>query len=159
MARPATLHVALTDGQRTDLRQRLRQPALSPRLRRRLECIRLADQGWPVPRIAAHLGVDQATIRWTIRRLADCGLDGLADRPRCGRPPKLGSRDLDALEELLAGAAGRNQVWTLARLASWLARARGITVSPGRLSARLRQRGCGWTRPDRPPDGPSGAPG
>ena len=77
MARPTTLHVALTAGQRADLQQRLRQRALSPRLRRRLECIRLADQGWPVPPIAAHLGVDQATVRRTIRRLDRGGLDGL----------------------------------------------------------------------------------
>ena len=159
MARPVTLRVALTAGQRADLRQRLKQHALPPRLRRRLECIRLAGQGWPVLRIAAHLGLDQATVRRTVRRLADGGLDGLAGRPRCGRPPKLDGRDLDAVVELLAGAAGRNEVWTLARLASWLARTRGRTVSPGRLSARLRQRGCGWTRPDRPPDEPSGAAG
>jgi transposase len=159
MARPVTLRVALTAEQRADLRQRLRQQALSPRLRRRLECIRLADQGWPVPQIAAHLGVDQSTIRWAIRRLADGGLDGLADRPRCGRPRKLDSRDLDAVEELLARAAGRDEIWTLARLARWLARTRGATVSPGRLSALLRQRGCGWRRPDRPPGGSSGAAG
>jgi transposase len=159
MARPATLHVVLTAGQRADLRQRLRQRALSQRLRRRLECIRLADQGWPVPRIAVHLGLDQATIRRTIHRMAEDGLDGLADRPRCGRPRKLDGRDLDAVEELLARAAGRDEVWTLARLARWLARTRGATISPGRLSALLRQRGCGWTRPARPPDGSSGAAG
>src|SRR5215469_15896754 len=127
MARPVAPHVALTAGQRADLQQRLRQRALSPRLRRRLECIRLADQGWPVPRIAAHLGVHQATIRRTIHRLDCGGLDGLADRPRCGRPPVLDSRDLDAVEELLARAAGRNETWTAARLAGWLARARGTT--------------------------------
>jgi transposase len=159
MARPVTLHVALTAGQRADLQQRLRQRTLSPRLRRRLECIRLAGQGWPASLIAAHLGVDQATIRRTIHRLADGGLDGLADRPRCGRPPRLGSRDLDALEELLARAAGRNEIWTLAQLAGWLARTRGTTISPGRLSALLRQRGCGWTRPARSPGGSSGAAG
>src|SRR5205823_7289814 len=144
MARPVTLHVALTAGQRADLQRRLRQRTLSPRLRRRLECIRLADQGRRASLIAAHLGVDQATVRRTIRRLADGGLDGLADRPRCGRPPRVGGRDLDAVEELLARAAGRNEIWTLAQLAGWLAQARGITISPGRLGALLRQRGCGW---------------
>lgn len=158
MARPATLRVALTAGQRADLQQRLRQQALSPRLRRRLECIRLADLGWPVPQIAAQLGLDQATIRRAIHRLARGGLDELADRPRCGRPPRLDSCDLDAVEELLARAAGRNEIWTLAQLACWLAQARGITISPSRLSVLVRQRGCGWTRPARPP-GPSGAAG
>jgi transposase len=155
MARPVTLRVALTAEQQADLRQRLRQRTLSPRLRRRLECIRLADQDWPVPRIAASTGLHQATVRRTIHRLDREGLDGLADRPRRGRPPKLGSCDLDAVVELLAGAAGRNEIWTLARLAGWLARVRGATISPGRLGVLLRQRGCGWTRPDRP----SGAAG
>lgn len=131
---------------------------LSPRLRWRLECIRLADQGWPVPQIAVHLGVDQATIRRTVHRLADGGLDGLADRPRSGRPARLDSRDLDAVEELLARAAGRNETWTLAQLAGWLVQARGITISPSRLSVLVRQRGCGWTRPARSP-GPSCAAG
>jgi transposase len=159
MARPVTLHVALTAGQRADLRRRLRQRTLSRRLRRRLECIRLAGQGWPVPRIAAHLGLDQAIIRRTIHRLADGGLDGLAGRPRSGRPPKLDSRDLDAVEELLARAAGRNEIWTLAQLGRWLARTRGTTISPGRLGALLRQRGCNWTRPARRPGGSSGAAG
>jgi transposase len=156
MARPVTLRVALTAGQRADLQQRLRRQALSPRLRRRLECIRLADLGCPVPRIAAQLGVDQATVRRAIHRLACDGLDGLADRPRRGRPPRLDSRDLDAVEELLARAAGRNETWTLAQLAGWLAQARDVTISPSRLSVLVRQRGCGWTRPDRSP-GPSGA--
>lgn len=163
MARPVTLRVALTAGQRADLRQRLEQHTLSQRLRRRLECIRLADQGGRVPQIAAHLGLDQATIRRAICRLARGGVDGLADRPRRGRPPKLDSRDLDALEELLARAAGRNETWTLAQLACWLAQARGITISPSRLSVLLRQRGCGWARPVRPParrpGGSSGAAG
>ena len=158
MARPVIPRVALTAGQRADLQQRLRQRALSPRLRRRLECIRLADQGWPVPPIAAHLGVDQATVRRAIHRLACDGLDGLADRPSRGRPPRLDSRDLDAVEELLAQAAGWNETWTPAQLAGWLAQARGVTISPSRLSVLVRQRGCGWTRPHRSP-GPSGAAG
>jgi transposase len=159
MARPVTLRVALTAEQRADLQQRLRQRALSQRLRRRLECIRLADQGWPVPRIAVHLGLDQATIRRAIHRLACDGLDGLADRPRRGRPPRLDGRDLDAVEELLTRAVGQDEAWTLAQLAGWLARTRGATISPGRLSALLRQRGCGWRRPARPPGGSSGAAG
>jgi hypothetical protein len=71
----------------------------------------------------------------------------------------LDGRDLEAVEELLARAAAWNEAWTLAQLASWLARARGATISPGRLSVLLRQRGCGWARPDRAPGGPPGAAG
>jgi transposase len=63
------------------------------------------------------------------------------------------------VEELPARAAGQHETWTLARLASWLAQARGAAISPGRLSVLLRRHGCRWTRPARPPGGPSGAPG
>jgi Winged helix-turn helix len=103
MARPVKLRVALTAGQQADLQQRLRRQVLSPRLRRRLECIRLADLGWPAPRIAVQVGVDQATVRRALHWMANGGLDGLADRPRGGHPARLDSRDLDAVEELLAG--------------------------------------------------------
>jgi hypothetical protein len=74
-------------GAAIDLRQWLMRQALTLGLRRCIECIRLAGHGVPVLRIAAHLG-------WTIRPLANGGLDGLADRFRCGRPPRLDSRDL-----------------------------------------------------------------
>ena len=70
MARPVTVRVALTAGQQADLQQRLGQRTLSPRLRRRLECIRLADLGWPATQIAAHPGVHQATVRRTVHRPA-----------------------------------------------------------------------------------------
>jgi len=60
--------------------------APSPRLRQRLECIRPGGPGGQASRIAAQLGLDQATVRRAIHRLALGGLDGLAGRPRGGRP-------------------------------------------------------------------------
>lgn len=44
-------------------------------------------------------------------------------------------------------ATGRNEIRTLARLVGWLARTRGLTISPGRLSVLLRQRGCASPAP------------
>jgi transposase len=127
-----------------------------------MECIRLADQGWPVPQIAAHLNLHQATIWRTIHRLEHGGLDGLADRPRCGCPPRLTRDDLDALDELLTQAAARDEIWTLAQLAGWLAQTRHRTISPQWLDVLLRRRGCHWTAAIRSPEcqhGSCGAPG
>ncbi|SRR6266487_384343 len=91
----------LTPQQQREVGRRLRQQVLPPRLRRRLETVRLAGQGWRVVRIAEHLGVSEHTVRRTLQRFVATGLEGLADRPRAGRPPKLSSEDLDAVAGLL----------------------------------------------------------
>jgi hypothetical protein len=49
MARPAA-PFQLTPDQRAELRARLRQATMAPRLRLRLQCVQLRDRGWPVPR-------------------------------------------------------------------------------------------------------------
>jgi transposase len=149
MARPAS-PFRLTPAQRAELRGRLRQATMAPRLRVRHQCVQLRDQGWAVPQIAEQLAVSQATVRRALRRVVAGGLDALADRPRAGRPPRLGDHDLDAVEELLRQATRQGQVWTMGQLAAWLAATRGIQISRGRLGALLRQRGCRWSAPRRP---------
>jgi transposase len=113
--------------------------------------VQLRDQGQTVPQVAEQLAVSQATVRRALRRVMAGGLDALADRPRAGRPPRLSDHDLGAVEELLRQAARQGQVWTMGQLAAWLAATRGVQVSRGRLGALLRQRGCRWTAPGRPP--------
>jgi transposase len=149
MARPA-VPFRLTPDQHAELRGWLRQATLAPRLRVRLQGVQLRDQGQTVPQIAEQLAVSQATVRRALRRVVTGGLDALVDRPRAGRPPRLGDHDLDAVEELLRQATRQGQVWTMGQLAAWLVATRGVQISRGRLGARLRQRGCRWTSPARP---------
>jgi transposase len=144
MPRPAT-PFRLTADQHAELRARLRQATMAPRLRVRLRCVQLRDQGQTVPQIAEQLAVSQATVRRALRRVRTGGLDALADRPRAGRPPRLSDHDLGAVEELLRQAALKGQVWTMGQLAAWLAGCRGVQISRGRLGALLRARGCRWT--------------
>jgi transposase len=141
----------LPPGQHAELRARLQQATMAPRLRVRLQCVQLRDQGQTVPQIAEQLAVSQASVRRALRRVVAGGLDALADRPRSGRPPRLSDQDLAAVEELLGQAARQGQVWTMDQLAAWLARCRGVQISRGRLGMLLRQRGCRWTSPGRPP--------
>jgi transposase len=149
MPRPAA-PFRLTPDQHAELWARLRQATMAPRLRMRLQCVQLRDQGQTVPQVAEQLAVSQATVRRALRRVRTGGLDALADRPRAGRPPRLSDHDLGAVEELLRQAALKGQVWTMGQLAAWLARCRGVQVSRGRLGALLRRRGCRWTSPGRP---------
>jgi transposase len=144
MARPA-IPFQLTPAQQAELRARLRPATTAPRLRVRLQCVQLRDQGQTVPQIAELLAVSQATVRRALRRVVAGGLDALADRPRAGRPPRLIDHDLGAVEELLRQAARQGQVWTMRQLAAWLAATRGVQISRGRLGALLRARGCRWT--------------
>jgi transposase len=149
MARPAA-PFRLSPGQQAELRARLRQATVAPRLRVRLRCVQLRDQGRTVPQIAEQLTVSQATVRRALRRVVAGGLDALPDRPRCGRPPKLSEPDLDAVQELLRQAAWQGMAWTAGQLAGWLAQTRGVSISPGRLGAWLRRRGCRWTATQPP---------
>ena len=152
MPRPAT-SFRLPPDQHAELRARLRQATMAPRLRVRLECVKLRDQGQAVPQIAEQLQVSQATVRRALRRVRIGGLDALADRPRSGRPPRLSDPDLDAVEALLRQAARQGQVWTMGQLAAWLAGCRGVKISPGRLGALLRARDWRWAWPGRPAGG------
>jgi transposase len=145
MARPAT-PFRLTAEQRAELRVRLRQATMAPRLRLRLRCVELHDQGWMVPQIAEQLAVNEATVRRVLGRVRAGGLDALADRPRAGRPPRLHDDDLGAVEERLRQAVVNEQAWTMGQLAAWLAGCRGVQISPGRLGVLLRARGWRWTR-------------
>jgi transposase len=158
MARPAT-PFWLTPDQQAELRVRLRQATIAPRLRVRLRCVELRDQGQRMPQIAEQLAVNEATVRRALGRVRTGGLDALADRPRAGRPPRLNDDDLGAVEERLRQAVVNGQAWTMGQLAAWLAGWRGVQLSPGRLGALLRARGWRWTaatpargRPARPGD-------
>ncbi len=125
--------IRLTPEQREELYRRSRARVLPPRLRDRLEMVRLSDLAWSVPRIARALGCHEQTVRRTVKAFLAGGFDALPDRPRPGRPP----------------AAHRGQTWTAPRLAAWLAEAHGVRVDAEYLASRLRRRKFRWKRTKR----------
>jgi transposase len=114
------------------------QTSPSHSTRRRAEAVRLLAEGYS-PRTAAQaIGVMPKTVRAWRRRFRADGIDGLADRPRSGRPTKADPNYLDWLESALAetpedmgfdGVAG----WTVPMLRTLLERETGINLSDGRL--------------------------
>src|SRR6267154_3266628 len=70
---------------RADLRGRWRQAS-------RAMMVLLSLQGLPAAQIAGLLECHPATVRRWISRFNSGGIAGLADRPRCGRPPLGGTR-------------------------------------------------------------------
>jgi transposase len=141
--------IRLTPEQRAELRRRARERVVPPRLRDRLEMVRLSDLDWAVPKIAAYLGCHEQTVRKHVKAFLAGGFAALPDRPRPGRPPTLTIAHLEAVEQHLDAAAARGETWTAPRLATWLAEAHRVRVAPEYLAARLRQREFRWKRTKR----------
>jgi transposase len=143
---PKIIRVCLTPEQRDDLNQRARERTLAPRLRERLEMVRLSDLGHPIPQIAQALGQHEQTVRKYLKAFLAQGFAALPDRPIPGRPPTIRRADLDALGQLLDTAAARGETWTTPRLREWLRRERGVHLSTDRLGVLLRRERLRWKR-------------
>ena len=138
--------IALTDGQRRELRERTRQAGLAPSTRDRLEMVRLADAGWGVPRIARHLGRHEQTVRAWVKAFLAGGFDALPDKPRGGKQSALTAPMLESVRaELAAGA----RTWTAAQLADWIADHHGVRLSADRVRIHLRRATISWQRTSR----------
>jgi len=146
---PKMYRVELSDEQRAELNERARARTLAPRLRERLEMVRLSDLGWRVPQIAQALGLHEQTVRKYLKAFLAASFAGLADQPIAGRPPRASAADLAALGQLLDEAATHGQTWTARQVAAWLARERGVRLSTSRLRVLLRREQFRWKRTKR----------
>jgi transposase len=128
------IHVPpLTDDELRALDELYRKTKV-PRLRTRAQMVLLsAEKGLTVPEIAEIVRESQATIlRWLKRYMAE-GIAGLHDAPRSGAPARI----TDAYREQLVAAVRRRprslglpySLWTLQRLADYMAEQTGIRVS------------------------------
>src|SRR5918911_3747087 len=84
---PKIIRVQLTPKQRNELNQRARARDVAPRLRERLEMVRLSDLGQTIPQIAQTLGHHEQTVRKYLTAFLADGFAALPDRPISGRPP------------------------------------------------------------------------
>lgn len=122
-----------------------------PRVRRRADALVRVAEGQSLAAAARAVRTGPNRIRaWRGRFLAD-GRDGLADRPRSGRPPKLGEADRAFLREAAdAGPRAYDQpfdVWGLADLAALLAARRDVAVSAWTVRRALFADGYRYRRP------------
>jgi transposase len=123
-----------------------------PRLRTRAQMVFLAaEQRLKVPQIAAIVRESEATVlRWLKRYLAE-GMEGLQDAPRAGRPSEITAEYRAAL---LAAVRRRPRslhlpfsLWTLQRLADYLAERTGLRVSDETVRRALKDAGIVLSRP------------
>nr|WP_268255569.1 helix-turn-helix domain-containing protein [Streptomyces flavofungini] len=128
----------------------------------RARIITLSWDGLRVPVIALQLGCHHKTVRKWLHRFNDQGLDGLGDRPGCGRKRRLtedersriialvklpppGRLEIQPSNELWAADVKGPEEWTLDALAA-TARAEGIRVGRSQVRRILLAEGVRWRR-------------
>ena len=135
------IRVTLSPEQVEAVRALRRDGSLAPAERDRVEMVCLADAGWGVPAIAAHLRYNPVTVRRLLRRFPESGVPGLRRRPP-GPPPVTTRRA--QVEAALTTLLDHDRTWTAAQLAAALTES-GIELSArqtrkylGRIAARRR---------------------
>lgn len=122
------------------------------RLRARAQMVLLAaEQRLTAAEIAPIVRVDQETVRRWLKRYLSEGTEGLRDVPRPGAPQKVTP---DYSEQLLAAVRRRPRslelpfsLWTLQRLADYLAEQTGIRVAHETVRLHLKAAGIVLSRP------------
>jgi transposase len=120
-------------------------------VRRRAQAVLLVVEGHSVHRVAALFHTADHGVRTWRDRFMSEGRAGLLDRPRRGRPPKLGAVEQAFLEEVLARDPADYgfpvTVWSIRDLHALLKRERGLDVSVYTLHRVLHAMGYRSRRP------------
>jgi transposase len=127
----------------------LRRQAVG-RVAMRAQMVLLSAKGYSVAQIAAMFDLGEDRVRHWLRRYREAGPDGLADRPRPGRPPKerLARQIVDAQAGNPPCANGLVQgCWTVGLLAAFLRGRFRLHLSPSSVRRHLRAAGWRWGRP------------
>jgi transposase len=138
--------VALTAEQAAELIRGRRDPKTKPRVRERLEMVRLSDKGWSIPQIAQHFDLTESRVRHWIKQFLAQGFDGLADRKGVGPKRRLTKEILEGLGQAV-GQDGRT--WTAVQVNDWLLEHHGFTMNRRYLSEVLGNNGLSYKRTTR----------
>lgn len=116
----------------------------------RAQMVLLSARGYTVPQIAEIFELGEDVVRDWLHRFRERGPDGLADRPRPGRPPKdrLARHIVDAQMQNGPRNSGLVQTcWTVGLLAGFLATRLGLVLSASSVRRHLHASGWRWARP------------
>ncbi|MFI6986763.1 helix-turn-helix domain-containing protein [Embleya sp. NPDC050154] len=128
----------------------------------RARIVTLSWEGLRVPRVADRAGCDAKTVRRWLHRFNEQGLDGLGDRPGCGRKRRITEAERSRIVALVRGVpSGRLTTqpygdlyaedeagppeWTLDSLAAEAGRM-GIEVGRSQVRRILLAEGVRWRR-------------
>ena len=114
------------------------------RIFRRAQAVRDVVQGRRLQTVSDTLHFTYSALRKWVHRFANQGVQGLMDRPRPGRPPKVTCALEQHLNQLvdqdpLQHGSGHSQ-WSCQELAAALARQTGVQLSRERVRDVLKKR-------------------
>ena len=140
----------LTDEQLASVEYAINHSPL-PEIRQRATAIRLLHLGHKPEAVAEMVAVASSTIWTWHRRYRAEGLEGLANKPKSGRPAKADANYLNEVERAL-DADPRDlgyafSVWTINKLRKHLAKQTGILLSYTRFRALLSKHDYVYRQP------------
>jgi transposase len=138
--------VSLTEEQVAELTRRRRDPRTKPRVRERLEMVRLAHVGWRIPRIACHCELTESRVRYWVKTFLVEGFDGLSDRKGVGPKPRLTHDILEQVRQM-TGQDGRT--WTAGQVNEWLQEQHGFALNERYLAEVLHKNRLSYKRTTR----------
>lgn len=120
-------------------------------VRQRCTVIHLLHLGYKVEQVAEIQTVSEPTIYGWYDRWREGGVEGLAYRPRSGRPLKAddeySSTLLEVIDKEPSELGYEFTIWTIERLRRHLENKTGINLSESRFRALLKRKGYRYRRP------------
>ena len=119
--------------------------------RRRLEAVKLLDQGLSQAEVGRRLRVAQQTVSDWSRRARKHGIESLKKAGRAGRKPRLSAPQKAQLEQRLLDGPEHlgyeTPLWTCERVSHLIQTQFGVTYHPAHVWKLLRQIGWSCQRP------------
>jgi transposase len=139
---------ALSGDEAEELARMTRSRSLGAGLVRRAQIVQHAVQeGLSAPEIAARMGLCGATVRFWLKRFNACGLPGLEEDRRSGRPPTYTAGERSAVIKAALSRPAELDLpfasWTLDRLVAYLG-TQGIGMRRSRVGEVLLAEGLKW---------------
>jgi transposase len=120
-------------------------------VRQRSTVIRLLHLGHKPEEIASMQAMSIPTVYGWLKRWQQDGIEGLANRPKSGRPAKADDAYSQTLERVLEQEPKELgydfAIWTVDRLRQHLEKETGIALSEPRLRALMKRKGYRYRRP------------
>ena len=106
----------------------------NPKVKERILMVMGVLDGKTTRQVAAHLHCPQPNIVYWKRRFEQEGLNGLKDKPRSGRPPKVASWKLERVKTLVE----KKQCWTATEVMKLIHENTGVQLSLIHISEPTR---------------------